>query len=145
MKNSQNLDRFMKAQKMVYPLALKEIKRGRKRSHWMWYIFPQFKGLGFSPTSIKYAINSKQEAIDFFNDGVLGKNLLEITNAFLSIEHQSALDILGKSDVVKMKSCMTLFDAIQNDTAIFNDVLDKYFNGNKCSKTIKYLEEYNIV
>ncbi len=104
-----NLNRFIDAQENIYESALNEIKRGNKSSHWMWYVFPQYKGLGYSSTSQKYAITCIEEASMYFNHPILGRRLIEITNAFLNIENKSAYEILGDPDYLKMKSCMTLF------------------------------------
>ena len=125
------LNRFIDAQSNTYENALNEIKSGRKTSHWMWFIFPQYHGLGASSTAIKYAISSKQEAISYFKHPILGSRLLEITKAFLSIENKTAYHILGKPDDLKLKSSMTLFAAIQSETDVFNSVLEKYAIENK--------------
>ena len=134
-----NLNRFIEAQITTIDDALNEIKRGRKTSHWMWYIFPQYKGLGLSSTSQKYAINSVEEALFYYNHPILGKRLIEITNAFLNLENKSAYEILGSPDHLKMNSCMTLFNSIQTETDIFSKVLHKYYSNSQCAKTISHL------
>ncbi len=136
-----NLQRFKDAQEHSYDRALQEIKNGRKTSHWMWYIFPQFKGLGRSETSKKYAIKSKEEAVAYFEDETLRERLLEITKAFLANNDKSAHSILGSPDDVKMKSCMTLFDLVQSETDIFQQVLDKFYEGKQSYRTRKMLKE----
>ena len=132
---SYDLERFIEAQEMNYAQALREIKEGEKRGHWIWYIFPQIKGLGHSYNSEFYGISSKEEAKAYLEHPVLGKRLREITQALLDCNNRSADDILGFPDVLKVRSCMTLFDLVSpND--IFNDVLFKYYEGQRCDKTI---------
>ena len=140
MEDKFNLERFIQAQSTNYDIALNEIKNGRKSSHWMWYIFPQFKGLGRSETSKHYAIINKEEAISYYNHSILGNRLKEITLKFLTIENKSANEILGSPDHYKMKSCMSLFHLIQNDTDIFFKVLEKHYQGKICESTKKKLE-----
>ena len=126
---SEDLNRFIQPQDADYPNALKEIKAGYKSSHWIWYVFPQLKGLGDSGFSNFYGINDLDEARDYLAHPVLGPRLIEITTAFYNLENVSASSALG-SDHKKLKSCMTLFDlADGNDVNIFRDVLNKYFNG----------------
>ena len=136
-----NLERFLKAQDSVwgsYADALKEIKEAHKRSHWIWYIFPQIKGLGRSSNSEFYGISNKDEAKAYLDHPVLGLRLRDITKALLGCNNSSAFNILGFPDVLKVQSCMTLFDLVSpND--IFNEVLDKYYEGKRCEKTIKRL------
>ena len=136
MEDKINLQRFIDAQSNSYERALSEIKSGRKTSHWMWYIFPQYRDLGRSSISIKYAVNSKEEAISYLKDPILSFRVLEITKALLLIENKSAYDILGKPDDLKLKSSMTLFAAIQTENDLFNLVLEKYFEGNRCRSTL---------
>lgn len=135
-----NLSRFLDAQTNIYEIALNEIKRGEKLSHWMWFIFPQYKGLGYSSTTQKYAITCLEEASKYFNHPILGRRLIEITNAFLKIENKSAYEILGDPDYLKMKSCMTLFKTIQNESEIFAQVINKYYSGSECSRTISQIK-----
>ena len=141
MEDQYNLERFIKAQNNSYETALNEIKNGRKKSHWMWYIFPQFKGLGQSSTSRQYAIKSKEESLAYLNHSILGPRLVEITNVLLDLQGLTAHTIFGSPDDLKLKSCMTLFAIIQDKTTCFQDVLDKYFNGSKDDKTLKLLQE----
>ncbi len=131
---SYDLDRFLEAQQIEYPQALKEIGEGQKRGHWIWYIFPQIKGLGHSYNSEYFGISSKEEAKAYLDHPVLGQRLREITQAFLEC-NETADDILGYPDVLKVRSCMTLFDLVSpND--IFNEVLYKFYEGQRCDKTI---------
>lgn len=130
-----DLERFLSAQEADYETALEEIKNGQKQSHWIWYIFPQIKGLGHSYNSEFYGISSEEEAKSYLEHPILGKRLREITQALLDCENKTADDILGFPDVLKVRSCMTLFDLISpND--IFNDVLYNYYEGQRCEKTI---------
>jgi len=139
MRDISHLDRFIKAQEKSYQIALKEIKNGRKLSHWMWFIFPQIDGLGMSSISRKYSIKTQQEARDYINHHILGSRLIEITNALMKINQKSARGILGYPDDLKLKSSMTLFKIISHDDKLFSDVLVKYFNGEVCKQTEKKL------
>lgn len=130
-----NLERFVKAQEIDYPQALSEIRNGLKQGHWIWYVFPQIKGLGHSYNSEFYGISSKEEANAYLEHPILGQRLREITQVLLDCDNKSADDILGFPDVLKVRSCMTLFDLVSpND--IFSDVLYKYYEGQRCDKTI---------
>ena len=132
---SYDLGRFVEAQEMDYAQALREMKDGQKRGHWIWYVFPQIKGFGHSYNSEYYGISSKEEAKAYLDHPVLGVRLREITQALLDCNNKSADDILGFPDVLKVRSCMTLFDLVSpND--IFNDVLYKFYEGQRCDKTI---------
>ena len=134
-----NLNRFLDAQKDLYEIALNEIKTGKKFKHWMWFIFPQYKGLGYSSTSQKYAITCIEEASMYLNHPILGQRLIEITNAFINLENKSAYEILGDPDYLKMKSCMTLFSSIQAESVVFSEVINKYYSGSKCQRTISQI------
>ncbi len=134
------LKRFTEAQENDFERALAEIKRGRKQSHWMWYIFPQIAGLGFSETSKFYAIKNRAEAEDYLRHPVLGKRLIEISEALLAHENKTAHQIFGSPDDVKLKSSMTLFGAIENANPVFQAVLDKYFGGAKDQKTLELID-----
>ena len=130
-----DLERFVEAQNMVYDMALQEIKEGQKRGHWIWFIFPQIKGLGHSYNSEYYGISGTKEAKAYLEHPLLGARLREISQAMLDCGNPSADDILGFPDVLKVRSCMTLFDMVSpND--IFKQVLDKYYEGKLCDKTI---------
>lgn len=123
-----NLQRFHDAQKYSFQIALTEIKAGFKRSHWMWYIFPQIKGLGRSATSEYYGITCVDEAKAYLEDDVLGTRLREICEELLNHSDKSAQDIFGGIDSIKLKSSMTLFDKVSpND--VFGKVLDAFFEG----------------
>ena len=130
-----DLERFVEAQNMVYDMALREIKEGQKRGHWIWFVFPQIKGLGHSYNSEYYGISGVKEAKVYFEHPLLGARLREISQAMLDCGNSSADDILGFPDVLKVRSCMTLFNMVSpND--IFKQVLDKYYEGKPCEKTI---------
>lgn len=131
----KSLDRYIKAQKDDYELAKNEIKTGKKIRHWMWYIFPQIKGLGQSETSKYYEIRDLEEAESYLNDDILGNRLLELVKILLDININNIVDIFGEIDSIKLKSCMTLFDYV-SDNNIFDKVLAKYFNGEKDELTI---------
>src|SRR5687767_9070413 len=122
--DNHNLKRFTDAQEGSYETALAEIKKGWKQSHWMWYIFPQIKGLGYSETAKFYAINSLSEAEAYLEHPVLGKRLIEISGELLKLESNDANHILGSPDDLKLKSSMTLFSALPNSGPVFQQVLD---------------------
>jgi uncharacterized protein (DUF1810 family) len=134
MKTTYNLDRFLEAQNTIYNEALSEIKKGKKQSHWMWFIFPQIAGLGFSEYNVYYAIKNLEEAAEYLDHPILGQRLVNITKAVLEINEKTANEIFGKPDDRKLKSCMTLFSQIKNTYPIFQMVLDKYFQGFKDEK-----------
>jgi uncharacterized protein (DUF1810 family) len=134
-----NLSRFLQAQEEIYEQALAEIKSGRKRSHWMWYIFPQFNGLGFSSTSRLYSIKSRAEAEAYLSHPVLGPRLVECVEAALAVEGRSAFDIFGTPDDLKLKSCATLFACVSPPGSVFERLLDKYFQGERDDKTLRLL------
>lgn len=138
MKN--DLERFLKAQDKDYEQALKEIKKGRKTSHWIWYIFPQIAGLGFSSTSKYYSIKDKNEAIEYLENNTLKNRLIEICEALLSLESDDATYVMGYPDDLKLKSSMTLFSEV-SDIDVFKKVLDKFYEGEKDEMTISLLNK----
>jgi uncharacterized protein (DUF1810 family) len=121
-----NLNRFLQAQEDDYQQALAEIRSGRKRTHWIWYIFPQIEGLGVSPTSKHYAIKSVDEAKAYLEHPVLGPRLLECAEAVLGVEGRSATEIFGSPDDVKVKSCATLFDQVSPAGSVFERLLETF-------------------
>ena len=135
-----DLKRFLEAQENDFETALAEIRRGRKQSHWMWYIFPQIAGLGFSSTSKFYAIKDRGEAESYLAHPLLGNRLVEISNALLEVEGKTANQIFGSPDDVKLKSSMTLFGAVDDTNPVFQKVLDKYFNGTKDCRTLELID-----
>jgi uncharacterized protein (DUF1810 family) len=136
-----DLTRFLTAQERDYKIALAEIKSGRKRSHWMWYIFPQIAGLGFSETSKFYAIKDQQEAEAYLQHPVLGQRLIDISKALLELEDNHATRIFGSPDDMKLKSSMTLFGALPGTDPVFAQILAKYFNGIHDWETLRLLSE----
>jgi uncharacterized protein (DUF1810 family) len=134
-----DLGRFVEAQEKDYERALAEIRGGRKRSHWIWYIFPQIDGLGFSSMSQRYAIKSAAEADAFLKHPVLGPRLMECCEAILRVEGRSALEILGSPDDMKLKSCATLFACLSPPGSVFERVLDTYYQGERDTQTLRLL------
>ena len=130
-----NLQRFLDAQEKDYAIALAEIQQGRKRSHWIWYIFPQIQGLGFSSTSKFYAIQDREEAEAYLLHPILDSRLIEISNQLLRLPGNNATHIFGSPDDLKLKSSMTLFAILPNTNPVFQAVLDKFFNGTQDDKT----------
>ena len=136
-----DLKRFLEAQENDFETALAEIRKGRKQSHWMWYIFPQIAGLGFSETARFYAVKDRAAAEIYLAHPVLGAKLVEISEALLEIEGKTANQIFGSPDDMKLKSSMTLFGALKNTNPIFQSVLDKYFNGKKDLRTLQLIDD----
>lgn len=134
-----NLSRFVSAQEDVYEQTLAEIRSGRKRSHWMWFIFPQFDGLAFSSTSKFYSIKSLDETRAYLAHPVLGPRLLECAEAVMGVEKKSAHDIFGSPDDLNLRSCATLFAYVQPPGSMFERLLAKYYNGEQDAKTLQLL------
>lgn len=135
-----DLQRFLNAQNQTYLRALEEVKEGQKVTHWMWFIFPQLKGLGHSETAQFYAIQNLSEAQLFMQHPVLGANLLEICQALLLVRDKTANDIFGYPDELKLQSSMTLFLRAADQNTVFKSVLDKYFEGALDIETLIRLE-----
>jgi len=135
-----NLDRFIDAQAEAYNRALSEIKSGRKTSHWMWFIFPQIKGLGQSEIAKHYSIKNIDEATAYLNHPVLGRHLVEISTALLEINGKSANQIFGSPDDLKLRSSMTLFSNVKNTNPVFDEVLAKFFSGQPDKLTMQILQ-----
>ena len=133
-----NMERFLVAQERDYEIALSEIRNGRKKSHWMWYIFPQIQGLGYSSMAQFYAIKDRAEAVAYLNHPVLGKRLVEITEALLNLRENDVRKVMGYPDDLKLKSSMTLFYVVSG-RAVFIRVLDKYYFGELDKKTVSLL------
>lgn len=133
-----DLDRFISAQEDSYKQALLEIKSGRKRSHWMWYIFPQIKGLGMTSTSNHYGISGKEEAKAYIEHPTLGARLIEISEALLALEYEDPKNILGYPDNLKCCSCMTLFELV-SDNPVFGNVLEKFYTGKRDIRTLEII------
>ncbi len=134
-----NLKRFVQAQANDYEQALSEIKSGRKRSHWIWYIFPQFDGLGFSSTSKRYAIKRLEEARAYLAHPILGPRLIECAEAVLGVPGRTAFEIFGSPDDVKLKSSATLFACVSPPGSVFDRLIDRYYHGERDSKTLGLL------
>lgn len=124
-----DINRFIEPSDRMYDIALAEIRRGKKQSHWMWYIFPQLKGLGKTSTSELYGITSIEEARAYLAHPVLGARLREITKALLEVKNKTAFEMFGTPDYLKLKSCMTLFKLAAPEETIFQEVIDKYYMG----------------
>lgn len=133
-----NLQRFIDAQNNVYEQVVKELRRGNKTTHWMWFIFPQIKGLGYSPTAIYYSISNLEEAKAYMENPILSNRLIECCQIILKLKGKSANDIFGYTDAMKLKSSMTLFSLV-SDNDVFNKVLDMYFKGEKDNETLKII------
>ena len=134
-----DLERFYKAQEYDYETALSEIRNGRKESHWMWYIFPQVSGLGRSTMAEYYAIRSREEAKVYIEDPVLGKRLIEISQALLQVDSDDAEEVMGWPDNLKLRSCMTLFAEVAPEQPVFRSVLEKFYDGEMDGKTLDIL------
>jgi len=139
--DTDNLERFLVAQESSFDMALREIRQGKKRTHWMWYVFPQVAGLGFSQTSKVYAIRDGAEAKRYLDHPVLRERLVTISRALLEQTTNSANQVLGNPDDVKLQSCMTLFAAVPGTDPVFQQVLDKYFSGMPDQKTLDILAD----
>jgi uncharacterized protein (DUF1810 family) len=131
------LDRFVSAQASVYSQALAEIRRGQKRTHWIWFIFPQIAGLGHSSTSMHYAIESLEEARAYLKHPLLGPRLIECAEAVLAVEGRTASEIFPYPDDLKLRSSMTLFAAVAGPESVFVRVLEKYFQGKHDERTLQ--------
>jgi uncharacterized protein (DUF1810 family) len=139
MTSDNSLKRFLDAQERDYATALKEITNGHKRSHWMWYIFPQIGGLGYSEMAKRYAIKDLSEAAAYLKHPILGSRLIEISNALLAIGSSNATEVMGSPDDLKLRSCMTLFSQVSNASSVFKEVLKKYFDGKNDEATLKLM------
>ena len=141
MESHYDLSRFTKAHEYNFNTALREIRGGRKRSHWMWFIFPQIQGLGFSSTARYYAIESLGEAAAFLHDPCLGGHLIEISEALLTLPTDDAGEVFGYPDNLKLRSCMTLFAKVENAPPVFREVLQKYYGGSEDERTNEILNK----
>jgi len=137
--DAYDLARFVEAQERVYPNVLAELKNGRKRSHWMWFVFPQVDGLGFSPTTKFYAIRDIDEARRYLHHPLLGERLQECANLVLNVRNRTVSEIFGYPDDLKFRSCMTLFSCVAGPGSVFEKVLDYCFDGKRDAKTLELL------
>jgi uncharacterized protein (DUF1810 family) len=136
-----DLERFVRAQEPIYDQALLEIQRGRKQSHWMWYLFPQIHGLGMSATSRRYAIKSREEAAAYLVHPLLGPRLLTCTKALLELQGMTATAIFGSPDDLKLRSSATLFAAVSAPGSVFHELLDRYYGGEPDPRTLTLLQD----
>ena len=139
MNDPYDLNRFVRAQQDDYERALSEITSGQKRTHWMWYIFPQLDGLAFSSTAKRYAIKSVEEARSYLEHPILGPRLLNCAEAVVGVEGRSAAEIFGSPDDLKLKSCATLFSSVGPPGSVFDRLLEKYYRGQRDGKTLELL------
>ena len=135
-----DLGRFKTAQDKDFETALNEITAGKKRSHWIWYIFPQLKGLGVSDFAVYYGIQDSGEAKAYIEDKSLGGNLIRISEALLEHRGKNIVRILGRTDAMKVRSCMTLFEKV-SDNKVFADILETFYDGERDGKTLEMLAE----
>jgi len=135
-----NLRRFVTAQAEDYQCALRELERGQKESHWIWYIFPQVAGLGHSPTAQEYAIRSREEAVAYLTDAVLGTRLQRCCEALLKHPGRRIQDIMGFPDELKLRSSMTLFAMLSTPDSVFHKVLDAFYSGHMDDRTLAFLD-----
>ena len=137
-----DLARFVAAQAGSYAQALSEIGAGRKRSHWMWYVFPQVEGLGHSGVARRYSVKSREEARAYLEHPVLGRRLLECAEAVVRVQGRTATEIFGFPDDLKLRSCATLFAAVAPESGVFKRILDKYYEGAPDERTLQILETW---
>ena len=139
MNDPYNLQRFVDAQNPVFEQVCSELRQGRKRTHWIWFVFPQIQGLGYSPTAIEYAISSLSEAEAYLKHPILGPRLIECTRLITQVEGCSIDQILGYPDDLKFRSSMTLFAHATSDNQVFKDALQKYYGGEFDRQTLARL------
>ena len=138
-----NLNRFIKAQADSYEIAYYELSNGKKESHWMWYIFPQIRGLGTSSMSHAYGISGRKEAKEYLKHPMLSERIYELCGELLKHKNKSAEDIFGNVDAMKLRSSMTLFALAGGDGSIFHQVLDHFFDGKPDTETLRLVAEYD--
>ena len=137
-----NLRRFVDAQADIYNSALTELEQGKKIGHWMWFIFPQMKGLGSSTVNKYFGIQSREEAKEYLAHPILGERLLECVDILMSVSGVAAVDIFGYPDVLKLRSSMTLFESVSSGESVFFQVLKEYYQGQRDSRTLELLDFY---
>ena len=135
-----NLNRFIKAQDPVYARVSSELRTGRKTSHWMWFVFPQVKGLGFSPMAMKFAITSLDEARAYLDHPVLGPRLVECTRLVCEVKGKTIHEIFGSPDDMKFRSCMTLFSRAADGPGVFGEALKRFFDGEPDTLTLERIQ-----
>lgn len=136
-----SLDRFVEAQEKMHPIAMEEIKHGKKRSHWMWFMFPQLRGLGMSPTAHIYGISGLEEAKAYLNHPALSGRLHELCRALLRHKDKRACDIFGHIDAMKLRASMTLFALTSEEYTIFDEVLEAFFDGEVDEVTVEMINK----
>ena len=136
-----DLERFVKAQEHSYSAALDEVTNGRKQSHWVWFILPQLRGLGFSERAHKFGISGMAEAKAYMAHPLLGPRLVEVVEAMLQHKGSSAEDVLGDTDARKFQSCLTLFSLAAPQVACFNEALQQFFSSERDAATLKLLAQ----
>jgi uncharacterized protein (DUF1810 family) len=134
-----SLERFVEAQDPVYDTVLSELAAGRKRSHWMWFVFPQLRGLGRSPMAHQFGLEGRAEALGYWNHPVLGARLRECIDLMLAVPDRSARDILGSPDDIKLRSCLTLFESVAPDDLRFDSALARFYHGERDPLTLDML------
>ncbi|WP_263355958.1 DUF1810 domain-containing protein [Acidicapsa ligni] len=135
-----DLERFLEGQSRVIEQVRAELRGGVKRGHWMWFVFPQIKGLGFSAAAVEYAIGSREEAVAYLKHPVLGPRLVECTRLVMGVKGRTAEQIFGGTDSLKLRSSMTLFAQVTLKETVFQEALDKYFDGEADGLTLEVLE-----
>ena len=141
--NNANFDDFIQAQNAIYSSVIKELSQGKKRTHWMWFIFPQIRGLGYSTMAQRFALDNKAQAQQYLQHKILGKRLLECAELLLQQPDKSALEIFGTPDNLKLHSSLTLFALATDKGSIFNQLLNHFFSGKYDSNTVTILEQQN--
>ncbi len=141
--DSHDLGRFIEAQEPVYDHVIAEIRDGRKRTHWMWFVFPQLAGLGNSSMAARYAIRDPGEARDYLEHPILASRLIECAEAALAVEGRSAMEIFGTPDDLKLRSCATLFAQVSAPDSVFHRILDKYYSGEPDRRTLQLLGQHS--
>ncbi|MBQ6971416.1 MAG: DUF1810 domain-containing protein [Synergistaceae bacterium] len=134
-----DIERFFPYHTNDYPQALAEIRAGHKESHWIWYIFPQLKGLGVTPRSELFGIKDAEEAREYLSHPVLGADLAEISGALLGLDETDPVKVMGRIDALKLRSCMTLFASVSEGDSVYHRVLAKYYGGEMDGETLRML------
>jgi uncharacterized protein (DUF1810 family) len=139
MPEADSLQRFVEAQEPVFEIVRKELAAGQKRSHWMWFVFPQLRGLGRSPMAHHYGLAGHAEALAYWSHPVLGERLRECVDLVLAVPDRSANDIFGSPDDIKLRSCLTLFEAVASEDSRFGRALDRFYGGERDPLTLGLL------
>ena len=137
-------DHFVQAQDDVYDTVISELSAGEKKTHWMWFVFPQIQGLGTSPLAERYALASVQQASEYLTHPILAERLVQCSELLLSHTTLTAHQMLGTPDDLKLKSCMTLFELCESGEAVFSKVLEQFFRGQQCQHTLTFRAEGKV-